>query len=403
MAIAQSRRASQLHGRTELAQRLEARRAEIEQAATARIHAIDDPRASADPEYAEGLRAAVSAALDYAIAVVERGEERAPALPPVLLVQARLAARNGVSLDTVLRRYFAGYTLMGDFLMREAKEAGTLQSAALQDVMRAQAALFDRLVAAVSEEYGRESRQRPSSAERRRAERVEKLLAGELVDVSEIQYDFEAHHLGLIAHGPGASETIGGLTAALDCNLLSVRFDDSTVWAWLGGRRKADPESLARAVSENLPFQVSLALGEPTQGLGGWRLTHHQARAALPVAQRGARGFARYASVALLASMLQDELLTTSLREIYLKPLESEKNGGKVLRETLRAYFAADRNVSSAAAALKVSRRTVANRLHQVEARLGQPLGPVTAEIETALRLHDLLSSRISTLPFSHW
>jgi len=151
MAIAQSRRASQLHGRTELAQRLEARRAEIEQAATARIHAIDDPRASADPEYAEGLRAAVSAALDYAIAVVERGEERAPALPPVLLVQARLAARNGVSLDTVLRRYFAGYTLMGDFLMREAKEAGTLQSAALQDVMRAQAALFDRLVASAEE------------------------------------------------------------------------------------------------------------------------------------------------------------------------------------------------------------------------------------------------------------
>ena len=30
-----------------------------------------------------------------------------------MLAQARSAARNGVSLDTVLRRYFAGYSLLG--------------------------------------------------------------------------------------------------------------------------------------------------------------------------------------------------------------------------------------------------------------------------------------------------
>jgi hypothetical protein len=35
----------------------------------------------------------------------------------------RLAARKGVRLDTVLRRYLAGYTLFGDFLIEETEAA----------------------------------------------------------------------------------------------------------------------------------------------------------------------------------------------------------------------------------------------------------------------------------------
>ena len=33
--------------------------------------------------------------------------------------------------------------------------------------------------------------------------------------------------------------------------------------------------------------------------------------------------------------MLQDELLATSLRKIYLTPLEAGRDGGEVARETL--------------------------------------------------------------------
>lgn len=80
--------------------------------------------------------------------------------------------------------------------------------------------------------------------------------------------------------------------------------------------------------------------------------------------------------------MLQDSLLTASLRELYLAPLEQERNGGEVLRATLRAYFSAGRNVSSTAAALGVNRRTVANRLHRVEERLG-PLDSAMTQIES--------------------
>jgi DNA-binding PucR family transcriptional regulator len=88
--------------------------------------------------------------------------------------------------------------------------------------------------------------------------------------------------------------------------------------------------------------------------------------------------------------MFQDDLLATSLRQLYLEPLAEERDGGETLRETLRAYFAAERNVSSAAAALSVNRHTVTSRLRTIEKRLGRPLSTCATEIDAALRLEDL-------------
>lgn len=383
--------ASPSQTRAALSVRLQARRPEIEQAALTRVYAVSDPTEAADPTYAEGLRAAVSAALDYGFAGIERGEERAPPLPTVLLGQARLAARNGITLDTVLRRYFAGYTLLGDFLMQEAEDSELLGGAALKRVLRAHAALFDRLITAVTDEYTRELEGRLDTTEQRRAERVEKLLAGELLDTSELQYEFDnAHHLAAIAAGSGAGEAIRDLAKALDRRLLLIHRSEGTAWAWLGSRRKVDIEEFELHLSQSWPAQVSLAIGEPAHGLAGWRLTHQQARAALPIALRSPQPFIRYADVALLASMLQDDVLATSMRELYLAPLSEERDGGAVLRETLRAYFAAERNVSSAAAALGVNRHTVTNRLRAIEQRLDRSLDSCAAEMEAALRLENL-------------
>jgi len=380
-----------IDARSELHARLLERRPEIEQAAVARVYGVSDPTETFGPEYVEGLRAAVSAALDHGFAAIEHGEERSPPPPATLLVQARMAARNGVSLETVLRRYFAGYTLLGDFVMREATDGDLLQSSALQHALRALAALFDRLIAAVTEEYTREAKGRLDSAEERRAERVKRLLAGELLDTSGLQYDFGAHHLGAIAVGPGAGEAVRALAGDLDRRLLAVeRRGEGALWAWLGGRRGLGPDDLERQVSTSWPAGVTLALGEPGQGLAGWRLTHRQARAALPIALRSPCNRIRYADVAMTASILQDDLLSTSLHELYLAPLEQERDGGEMLRQTLRAYFASGFHISSAAAALGTSRPTITKRLSAVEERLGRPLGMCRIELEAALRLDAL-------------
>jgi hypothetical protein len=387
--------------RAELAGRLEGRRAEIEAAVLTRIHAISDPAETEDPEYTEGLRAALTAALDYGLAAIECGAERTPSPPPVLLVQARMAARAGVSLDTVLRRYFAGYSLLGDFLVEEVENENPGGSDDLQRLLRTQAILFDRLLAAVSEEYDREVVGRPDSAEKRRSVRIVRLLAGELIDTTELAYEFDAHHLGVIAAGPTVAEAVHGLAAALDSRLLIVSCNEETIWAWFGGRCRIDREELDRIISATWPVHAPLAIGEFGQGLTGWRLTHQQAKAAMSVARRSAYSHVHYADVAVVASMLRDDLLITSLRELYLDPLARERDGGEALRTTLRAYFTAERNTTSAAIALGVSRQTVISRLRMIEERLGCQIGRSAIGIETALHLDALGAASLSNASLS--
>ena len=104
----------------------------------------------------------------------------------------------------------------------------------------------------------------------------------------------------------------------------------------------------------------------------------------------------RYTDVAIISSILQDDLLTDSLHELYLEPLEADRDGGETLRRTLSAYFAAEQSAVSTAAALGVSRQAVSRRLRMVEERLGRPLGTCVMELEIALKMRKftLVTSR---------
>ena len=375
--------------RRELTERLRSRREEIVEALLTRTYAIADPKEAADPEYEQGLRAAVSAALEYGLATVERGEEQAPEIPVLLLAQARLAARNGIPLDTVLRRYFAGYTLLGDFIFSEA-DAGNLPGWLLKDLLRDLAVLFDRFVASVTEEHSREPSGSIDGAGRRQLERVERLLDGEPLGATDLGYDFDDWNLGVLASGPEAVEAIRELVGVVDCRLLLVCRDEQTAWAWLGSRRAIEPSELVSRASSLRNQPSAMAFGEPCEGLAGWRLTHGQAAAALVIAHRGPDPCVRYADVAVVASIAKDKLLESSLRQIYLRPLALDREDGKVARETLCAYFKADRHVTSAAALLGVKRHTVTSRLRGIEKLLGKPIASCATGLEMALSLADL-------------
>lgn len=374
-----------------LRKRLEARRSEIEQAALTRVNAIADSSEAPDPTYVEGLHGAVAAAVDYGLAAIECGDERALPIPVVLLAQARTAARSAVSLDTVLRRYFAGYSLLGYFIVEEASKDGLMSGPELQRLLGMQAVIFDRLLAAVSDEHTRESQLRAVSSTQRQAERIERLLEGELIDTADIAYEFDGWHLGAVACGTGAEEGLRDLARNLDSRLLLISSGDRrTVWAWFGARRRPDPSAVRGLIAASWDREIPLAVGEPGSGMSGWRLTHRQAAAALQIPQRGGENPAHYADVALLASVLKDDLVASSLRQLFLAPLQRERDGGRGAKETLRAYFAADQNVSSTAAALGVKRHTVTNRLRGIEETIGRQIDSHTAEIDAALRLDEL-------------
>jgi hypothetical protein len=375
--------------RAAVAARLRERLPQIQEAVGTRVYAISDPHQVADPAYVEGLKAALAAAVEYRLAVLELGERRAPAVPEVLLAQARLDARDGVALDTVLRRYFAGNSQFGDFLVEEAERV-EVPAAALRRLLREQATLGDRLLAAVSAEHGREAEIRPSTSAERRRELVKSLLAGELVDSSELGYDLDGHHLALMAKGDGAEGLMRDLASRLDRRLLLVQREEEAKWAcWLGGRRELGADEALRVLGETAPKGAFVTVGEPAEGLAGWRFSHLQAKAALAIAERRRQPVLRYADVAVIASILRDDLVATSLRRLYLEPLAQSRDNGKIARETLRAYFEAERNISSTAAALGVDRRTVRNRLRSIEDLLGRPLRGSMADLEIALRLED--------------
>ena len=392
--------------RTGVVARLRARRAELLEAIFLKVQAGTLAVADElDAEYLVGLRAAVASAVEYSLEGMERGEEWVGPIPAAAVEQVRRAARTGVSLDTVLRRYVVGNAFLGELVLEEA-DRGELpgERKVLKEALRAQASVLDRLLAAVTAEYQDELARAGRTPEQRRGEHVKRLLDGASDEHAKLDYDLGGWHLGLIASGARAQDAIRGLAEGADRRLLSVTPGPQTVWAWLGGREHITFEEIARLVaSADAAEDGTLTFGEPGRGVEGWRLTHRQAQAALLVALRRQKPqrVTRYADVALLAFALRDETLAASLVQEYLTPLDQQRDRGVVSRETLRAYFAAGRSASSAAAALGVARNTVENRLRAVEQSLGRPLHTCLAELEVALGLADLGDSRGDASPLA--
>jgi polyhydroxyalkanoate synthesis regulator phasin len=386
---ASEQQANSLHEiRADLVARLRARSAEIEDAIFNRVRALAEPAESEDAEYRAGLRATVAESVDYALISIERGEDWTGRIPAAAAEQARRSARNGVGLDTVLRRYAAGDRLVGEIIMDEARR---FPNEALRHVLRTQSTHVDRLMASVATEYMDELELMRRSPAQRVAERVQRLLIGDApLDAEGLDYEFDAWHVGLVVSGARADVAARTLAAGLNRQPLVVSRGNDSAWAWLGGREPLEVAEVERYLAAGVLGDVSLAVGEPRRGLEGWRLTHHEAQAAHQVALRRPLPLTQASAVVLLAAVLRDESLAMSLHETYLAPLDEHGDSGLVLRETLRAYFAAGFNAATAAAAMGVDRHTVQRRLRKVEEALGRLLHSCHAEIEVALSLEEL-------------
>ncbi len=369
-----------------VAEGLRSRRTEIEHALLARVYGVANPEETEDPGYLEGFRAAVAAAVDFAAAALASPADDEPPIPPAFLSQARLAARHRVRLDIVLRRYAAGHAILVDFMIEEAERAGAapIESRAL---LALSSSAFDRLLHCIGDEYAREAERYSRSAPKRsQIDRVERLLAGELVSPDLLQYRLDAWHIGLVADSPDARSALRDLAREADRRLLAVEPRAGTVWAWLGGRTRIETADVAKLI-RGWQLDMKIGVGEPGRGVGGWRLSHQQALAVLSLADGRPVALARYAEKGILASIQKDQVLAESLRKLYLEPLADEGDGEGVLGETLRAYFAAACSTSSAASALQVHRQTVSSRLRAVEERLGRSIPECYLELNLALTL----------------
>lgn len=366
---------------------LRAREREIEDAIFARVSGMFTPVPGEDADYAKGLRATVAAAVNLSLTEMEGPAELPAPIPSVAIAQAHRAARRNVSVDTMLLRYIAGHRVLGAFVMDEAHRSRLASNGpVLRHLRTTQEAVLERLVTTIAQEHKQERERIERSREECHAELVQRLLAGERPDTSGLEYELDdAWHLGIIASGPRAKQVVRGLADDLRRQLLCLSTGESSVWAWIGGRQELEMARVERILSTAMTGEVSLVLGEPRRGLSGWRLTHQEAEAALLVAQHSPAPLMRFAEHALLALVLQNQSLVSSLLGVYLPSL-----GSPVARETLRAYFSAGCNAATAAAKLEIDRHTVERRLRAIETRLGRQLRSCHAELEVVLRLEEL-------------
>jgi len=372
--------------------RLRGARDEIVQAVYAHLQeAVPDAPGVQDAVYQAGLMAAVAAVFDYLLQAVEHGPEWSAPVPSEAAAQARRAARAGVSAGTVLRRYVAGHRRLGELIAQELGGAGAPEhQPVLLYVRQTQERLLERLAALIEHEYEQERRRIERSPGQRRLELVRGLLAGQAPPrgaLAQLGYELEGWHLGAIALGPAASDTLERLRPL--GRLLVVSESEETAWGWIGSARKLVPADLVRLHGESAA--ASLAVGEPASGIDGWRRTHRQAQDALQVLLRKPQPCVRYADVALLAPWLAQPDRARGLVELYLSPLDVQRDKGVLLRLTLRVYLDSGRNASAAARTLGIDRRTLAHRLEKIECCLGHTLSVRLPELEVALRLHELL------------
>lgn len=379
--------------RGDVAKRLRSRSVEIEEAILTRIrNTAADPIEEGDVEYEAGQRAAIAALLRHAVLGIRDEAKTARPAPLEAVAQVHRAARAGVGMNVIIRRYAVGFAEFGDFVIQEADGAGLLlHGNGLRSVQRTQAGLFEHLIVTINKEYGLETDRIASSAERRSAKQIRRLLAYGASDPVDLDYDFDSWHLAVIGTGRNAVRVIRNLANQLHCRLLDVSYDDQSVWAWLGGDRKRLVGDYERLSSIGWPVGVSLAVGQPAEGFDGWRLTHGQAQDARLLALCRPQTLTLYSEAALLAPWLRDRPRARALVAMYLSPLDEYKCVHPTLRETLRGFFAGGRNASQAARNLSISRRAMRNRMLLVERALGSLLDTNQAELELALRLEELL------------
>lgn len=366
---------------------MRAKRRDIEESILARVHAVEQPSGNEGPEYLQGLANAVRESVLYVLTAIECGEEKVGVPPAAMLAQARMAGELRVGLAVVLRRYAAGYSAFSDYLQQEIRHDQANSSDIVYALQRELTALFDRTVQAVTAEYERAAAWVPPPPSRRITQRVNRLLGGEIVNSSDLNYDLESHHLGVIILGAEPAPRIRDLAARLGSRVLLANPGEELGWAWFGGHEPIESATVEDQCLHSDLTGVRVAIGEPAMGLRGWRRTHRQARAAMRFGLSASRQVTSYGRVALIASVIRDSDLVEYLCSTYLEPLSTDTDGGTALFETLQAFFDAGRNVSSAAAELGIARQTVASRLRSAEKRIGKPIARCAAELDTSLLL----------------
>lgn len=334
-----------------------------------------------------GWREVASACLDCGLLAIEQGDEWSGPIPPIVVVQEHRAARNGIDLPTSIDRYTSAYRLAWDYALEEIGYSDFSEQDRMlvqREVSRASLSLLSRLLSEVAKVHIElKDGLRTSQNDAKLASRI---LAGEPIERREIDYDFEAEHVGVIAWGEGAATTLDMVARNLGYHRWIVLHHDGTAWAWLSRSNDCSSEDIARALGSDMYPGIFAAIGKPAPLLSGFRDTHHLAQAAHRVAKLSGQRITQYEQVAREARALQDPAHARWLIRTYITRIMEHREAA-ALRTTLEKFYETGRNAEKAGKRMGVDRHTVNRRIEKVGELIGRDLRTCHADMEVALSL----------------
>lgn len=377
----------------DIARRIDTRQPEIiRRMSTLLVREIDE--LDEDPQLVELMEASVHGNVSTILHVLANDISVEHLQPTTAAVEyaLRLAQRD-VSSHSLVRAYHMGQ----DDLMRTcyAEVAalglpGERAMAVLEHISDVVYSYIDWITLYVFDAYEQERRRWIGARGSVRSSTIHSVLGG--ADTTREAFEAETGyrlgqtHVAMIVWSPNPDGDdlsrldrvvrSAAVRLATDTAPVVTAIDRNTLWAWLPfGRRQ--PGIDTAVLSEVIPADsgIRIVLGLPSAGIGGFRRSHEQARAAYavtslphtparPVVSFGDRGVA---VVTLLAENLDS---TRAWVWEVLGSLADDTDQAATLRETLSIYFGTGESHLHTAQQLQLHRNTVKYRINKT---LGDP------------------------------
>jgi hypothetical protein len=333
-----------------------------------------------------GARDASSVGAAIALSVIRVPHEFPATLPASSVRMVRLAVRRGTALADVLRSYRLGHAVFQDHVFRHAERTGT-SIEAVRRITEALFAYYDWAIPAVAAEYAREQANVPERGDPGQLRRIERALNATAPD--DLGYDLDQTHIALVVESADGARLVDALADGLGVQRLIGVTPEGVTWAWIGadGVRVDD---VVRRLHDTIGTGHA-GLSEPEAGPHGFIGAHRKALIALRLGLMRDIRVSGYRDVALEALAFGGEDIALDFARAELGRLAEGSRRIAILRETVQEYFAQGSSTAATARTLGIAERTVTYRLRRAEELIGRPVSERRADLETALRLHDVL------------
>ncbi|GAA5160096.1 helix-turn-helix domain-containing protein [Pseudonocardia eucalypti] len=342
-------------------------------------------------------------------------------VPAAAAAYARRFAQRDLPLESLLRAYRLGSVRFNQWCLRGLSQReldADVVLACTQEIVQVAGRYIDQISEHLVEIYETERKLWTQRTDAARAIALRTVLDDEALDLGTAEamvgYRMRGWHVGAVAwmdkDVPDTARRLESAAQLLSTvhgrRPLAVLSDDHTLWAWVTSVEpiRLDHLGLAAALEASggpLGYAPRMAIGEPAQGLDGFRTTHREAMAARSVAEAAESSPDQVARVVSFAEVSIAALLSENLDSLRtwvrrtLGALARDDEATERLRETVRIFLETGGSFTDAAARLHLHKNTVHYRVRKAEEIRGRPLSEGRLDVEVALVACRQLGSRV--------